>query len=465
MYMFKKEESIKNRIFRNVFSLILLIFGVIILIFNLCINIYIKSIAEDQLQNISSIKDSIVTPYNEKSRIIEQFQVEVNAARINLNNVRTEGKSFIVSSNYEVVEGKDIEEAELIIERIKHKNLDLEYIKEINIRTTMGSYYITMTPLADNEELQDYYICFYVDTTSVTNFARIINTFLMIVIGLVMFVTTIITIILSERITRPIKKLSELASDMGRGDFTKAQTNLNLKEIELKELAENMNKAAKQLEIYDKDQKTFFQNASHELRTPLMSIKCYAEGLQYGIMDEEKVVTTILNEVNKMSQMVEDLLYVSKIDNITKAYEKNKYDLREILASCAGNQKAIAENNKITFEFKFDKEEVFFNCNENLISRAFTNLISNAIRYAKEYITLVCKKEKDKIIVQVIDDGKGIAKEDMYHIFERFYKGKKGNHGIGLSIVKAIVEQNNGTIIAENVENDAGASFTITFKL
>ena len=460
--MFKKERSIKNRIFRDIFALVLLIFGSIILIFNLCIKIYIGNIAGEQLRNISQIKNGIEIE-QDKARMFQMVQTQLSAAMTNVNNIRTENKSFIVNSNYEVVEWHEKEEAKLIIEKIRQKNLSLEEIKEKNIRTSEGSYYVTMVLIEDGTVLKDYYLCFYVDITTITNFSQIINTVLIVVICIAMFFAAIITFILSERITNPIKKLSVLASEMGKGNFTEAQIDLQLNEIELRELSESMNKAAKQLERYDKDQKAFFQNVSHELRTPLMSIKCYAEGLKYEIMNKEKATNTIINEVNRMSQMVEDLLYVSKIDNITKSYEINKYDLREILASCTGRQKVIADDKGITFDFQFASKEVYMKCNENLISRAFTNLISNAIRHAKKYVTLVCKEEKDKIIIQIIDDGDGIAEKDLPHIFERFYKGKNGNHGIGLSIVRSIVEQNKGKVIAEN-SVDSGAVFTIEFK-
>lgn len=164
-----------------------------------------------------------------------------------------------------------------------------------------------------------------------------------------------------------------------------------------------------------------------------------------------------------MSEMIEDLLYVSKIDNITKPYEITKHDLREILGLAAGRQKTIAENKGVTFDFRFDEKEVFLKCNEKLIERAFTNLISNAIRYAESTIILECRKDKTSIKISVTDDGEGVSEEEMPHIFERFYKGKNGNHGIGLSIVKSIVKQHDGEVYVENT--DTGAKFTIEFKI
>ncbi|CZS02230.1 TPA: HAMP domain-containing sensor histidine kinase [Clostridioides difficile] len=248
---------------------------------------------------------------------------------------------------------------------------------------------------------------------------------------------------------------------MGQGDFKR--TYFDFSDKELVELSTVMNKSAEYLDKYDNEQKIFFQNASHELRTPLMSIKGYAEAIKYNVIDSKHASDIILEESDRLSDMVEDLLYISKIDNITKDFELVECDLREVLSNCGARQNVRAINKGIKFIYEFDEEMVLFECDEKNISKAFMNLIENALRYAKSEIKIVCKYNQKNIVVIIEDDGIGIKKEDLPHVFERFYKGVGGNHGIGLSIVKSIVNKHGGRIYVENGKK--GAKFTILFKL
>ena len=278
-------------------------------------------------------------------------------------------------------------------------------------------------------------------------------------VGIMFVVSVIVTYFLSNSITRPIEKLGKFALGIGPGNFK--PNNYAFKDIELDELNTALNRSVKQLGNYDSEQKAFFQNASHELRTPLMSIKCYAEGISFGIMEPKQAAETILQETDKLAELVEDLLYISKIDSITTAYATTQVNLTEMLRDRAGRQQAMADKRQIDFVFDFSDDEIRYKCAQELISRAIDNLISNAIRYAAAEIVLSCHKKADGgIQIRVSDDGPGIESEILPHVFERFCKGKGGNTGIGLSIVKSIVEQLGGNITAENAET-GGAVFII----
>jgi len=281
--------------------------------------------------------------------------------------------------------------------------------------------------------------------------------------GIMFLVAAFVTYCLANSITRPIEKLNKFALDIGRGDFS--QNDFEFNEIELEELNNALNKSAKQLALYDSEQKAFFQNASHELRTPLMSIKCYAEGISFGIMEPKAASETILIETDKLSDLVTDLLYISKIDNISTAYTFKETDLTELIRACATRQEALGAKEMIKFSFDFSEDSLYYECIEELLSRAIDNLLSNAIRYAKGQIILSAHKRVNYVEISIEDDGDGIEPEMLGHIFERFYKGSGGVHGIGLSIVKSIVEdQHKGQITAENNTN-GGAKFVITLPL
>lgn len=271
--------------------------------------------------------------------------------------------------------------------------------------------------------------------------------------------TIFTTIILSEKISKPIKEISKFAKQIGNGDFTRSD--MDFEDKELDELLSVMNKSAEYLDKFDREQKIFFQNISHELRTPLMSIVSYAEAIKYNIMDGEKASEIILDEGEKLKEMIEELLYISKIDNITKDYKLSNCDLREVLSNCIQSKQATAISKNIKFTCNFSKDPMMYICDEKNISRAFLNIIDNALRYAKSEIFIVCKLDKPKIIITIEDDGNGIKEDDMPYIFDRYYKGDKGKNGIGLSIVKSIVNNHDGKIYCENTKK--GAKFIIEF--
>jgi signal transduction histidine kinase len=382
--------------------------------------------------------------------------------------VRSSAGAMVINSNYELVFPnrqedflKDIDEMEDIISSIKSNKISLNYKGNSEISTESKNYYISIVKINSLLKNEQLYLVLFIDISSQLVLAKSINTLLIFVICIAGILTVFTTIFLSEKISRPIKEISKFAQKIGRGDFSKSYFDFDDKE--LIELSKVMNQSADYLNKYDKEQKTFFQNVSHELRTPLMSIKGYAEAIKYDVMDKNKASDIILEESDRLKEMVEDLLYLSKVDNISKDYELISCDLREVLSNCVLRQNINAMNKGISFSYDFDEEAVVYIYDEKNLSRAFLNLIENAIRYAQNEIKLTCKYYEDNIIlISVEDDGIGIDEKDMPYIFDRFYKGNKGNHGIGLSIVKSIINKHNGRIYAENTKQ--GAKFTIVFN-
>ncbi len=135
-------------------------------------------------------------------------------------------------------------------------------------------------------------------------------------------------------------------------------------------------------------------------------------------------------------------------------------DLREILSLCVSEQNAEAKQKGLSFAFDFDEDPVMLAIREQDAQRLIGNLISNAVRYANREIRLTCRTEGEKALVRVADDGPGIRPEDLPHVFERFYKGEGGKHGIGLAIAHSVAEVYRGRII---VRNENGAVFEVVF--
>ena len=176
-------------------------------------------------------------------------------------------------------------------------------------------------------------------------------------------------------------------------------------------------------------QQTFFQNASHELKTPLMAIQGYAEGIQAGVMDTGGAADVILEESDRMTELVEELLDISKIDMGRQRLTLSETDIRELLYDGIRAVEPIAAGG-IAIVPDFPEKPVMVSCDDTQLRRAVTNILSNGVRYARSELRLTCRVDKRHVTIRIQDDGDGIAEEDLPHIFDRFYMGKSGKSGI-----------------------------------
>ena len=457
-----KKYNIRTRVMTVISFILFSTFLLIGIIFNIAARQYIQSSAIAQLnrsftviQETMEIAETILLEF--PTELLDESAVSIALRR---NEFRIESNMFVLDETFNLFGNHFISEISTeIFEAIKEENINFDEMRNRMIHLADGAYYVSSFHLPKIHANENIYLVIYADITGLLNFARAINRFLIILFFIMFIVAVFITFFFSSTITLPIQKLCTLTSNIGRGDFT--PKDYKFKDREFNDLNTAINKSARQLSIYDNEQKAFFQNVSHELRTPLMSIQCYAEGISFGLMEPEKASNTILQETARLNEMVKDLLYISKIDNITSAFTFTNIDINELIRECVSCQQAVADKKRIHFNLAFNESAVNLDCVGELLSRAIENLISNAIRYAKSEITVSCRKASQKIEICVKDDGKGIDADVMSHIFERFYKGKDGNQGIGLSIVKSIIEQHGGIIKAENTI-DGGAVFTIT---
>lgn len=474
-----KKKSIKTRVLISILAMIGMTILVIAIFFNLLVNKYIKTSSDEKLKEAREIilnskesfdeekKNSNLPEKNNLHSLLGNFQENVKKLKYQVGS-----QVIIVDSNYQLVfpnenfdfydEDDNLNELyEKILVEAKNDNLDLNSNKNNKIITQNNYYYISHEKIMNLETEEEYYLILYIDISDILIFSKQINSGLIMIMCIAAVLAVGTTIILSNKIVKPIERLCKFAKELGEGNFSKCEVEFSDREID--ELVKIMNMSAEQLDKYDKEQKVFFQNVSHELRTPLMSIKGYAEAIKFNVLDEESASEVILEESDRLIELIEELLYISKIDNITNDYVLVEHDLREILSNCTVKQKARAINIGIKFKYNFDKDAVIFKCDEKSIYRAFLNIITNALRYAKEEICITCKKIDEKIIIYIENDGDHIKEEDLPHIFERFYKGKDGKNGIGLSIVKSVINKHHGEVCAYNIDN--GVKFEIILNI
>ena len=278
---------------------------------------------------------------------------------------------------------------------------------------------------------------------------------------LIMVVITAIAIVLfwfvAGSISGPLIRLSEAARGIGEKKFKKVETGATVKE--LLQLEYEINQMQEKLAQADQAERTFFQNASHELRTPLMSISGYAQGIQYGVFeDTAQAAGIILDESTRLTEVVDGILTLTRMDQLRyqvvpvemniESFVEERLELLEGFA--------FSQSKKLVFEPGTEHKMIV---DAMLLERAFSNVVSNCIRYAKMQVTVAVETQEEGVRIVIRDDGPGIPQEEVTRIFDRFHKGKNGNHGLGLAIAKASLEYMGGKIYAES--DPTGAVFVI----
>ena len=271
-------------------------------------------------------------------------------------------------------------------------------------------------------------------------------------------------LIFSSTLTLNIKKLKIRANMLAKRNY-----NCNVKvesDDEIGDLAEAFDVMAKSIEEYDLSQKIFLQNASHELRTPLMSIRGYMEGLRDGVFnDTDEIYTEILGQTTRLEKIIEDIMYLTKMETSRDAFKPEETTTLQIIEEAIDRVQGIALSGNINI-VKEDIAIMDIYCDVDNFCVALTNIISNCLRFAKSEVSISVRPVAKGVCFTVSDDGPGIHEEDLIHVFDRFYKGKKGKHGLGLAIAKAVVSSHGGAINARNKSGDqTGAIFEIFLPL
>lgn len=444
----RRKWHIQTRVLVTLIGLTCSVLLVVGLAFNLSVRGYIRSRVEAQLAEISESVSEDRRSAARGRKGAKHFDGRPDRVTGTIGNailIGDDGDSLLYGDD---ISGKEL--AEYFCDADLSSDMQNELI-------SLGDSMYVVSVLQDPAD-EAQMLLVYVDITSIMAFSHQIN----IVLLLVILAAILLSVILSRRFARsfaePVQSLSDFAAEIGNGSL--ATREISFRDVEFDDLSGSMNHMVTELQSAKQKQETFFQNVSHELRTPLTSIRGNAEGIVYGVMEPQAAGRVILSEADKLGGMVEDILYLSRMGKASPEGTAEPLDLRDVLSLCVSEQHADAEQRGIAFRFGFDEDPVLLSIREQDAQRLFGNLISNAIRYARKEVILSCHTQGSNVLVSVADDGPGVAEEDLPYVFERFYKGKGGKHGIGLAIAQAVVESSHGTL---SVRNDGGAVFEVRF--
>ncbi|HAB60174.1 MAG TPA: sensor histidine kinase [Lachnospiraceae bacterium] len=294
--------------------------------------------------------------------------------------------------------------------------------------------------------------------------------------GIVMIVVGIIAVLyLSRKISDPIIKMNHIARDMRNlkfGEKIEITSNDEIGElaISINLLSDKLSNSIRSLQEDIEERKVLVRDISHELKTPIAVIKGYVEGLKYNVAEDEqtkeKYYDVIVDECDRINELIKELLELSKLEGVSSELQVLQVSIKKLIHESIEKFQHIADMRSVEIRFTCE-EDVLTHVDEHLMERVIINLLSNAIKYANSpgYVRINLKGKNQGCELSVFNSGENIPEESLEQIFNVFYKvdqvrGRDNEgHGIGLAIVKRIMDMHKGTYSVKN--ESKGVTFTI----
>lgn len=473
--MKKKIKSVRSKLFLTLCIVILMLIAFLVII-NSCVleSVYHYSKKNSALeiyeyinQNIDRINEDEISSEIEKKSIENDFEIVLKD---------NEGIVFITKNDFSENFG-EIPSVNYDVEYSIFSQSDIIYsTKNIAIRKIQdkknGLDFILLSGKLDNGNL----IFLRTPTTAIRENVKISNDSLYIISAISIIFGGLAITFITGKFTKPIEELNDIANKMSKLDFSQKYKNtenndeidelgksINIMSYKLEETIKKLKQSNSELERdieekskIDEMRKQFISDVSHELKTPISLIQGYSEGLIENVNSDEEsrkfYADVILDEANKMDQLVKQLLELMKLEYGERQFTDSSFDIVELINDVIRNQKVRIDEQKIKVEFKY-KGTANIYADSFYIEQVFRNYFTNAIKNIKEVngektIKISINKQKNnKYKINVFNSGDNIEEENLNRIWNRFYKIDKsrnrqdGGTGIGLSLVKAIMNQ------------------------
>ena len=291
--------------------------------------------------------------------------------------------------------------------------------------------------------------------------SAMIAVFCMLIAGSITF------LVIADIIVKPISRLNKATNELSKGNY-RVRVNYSGND-EIARLNRSFNQMAQQLAKQEETRQQFISDVSHEFQTPLTAIQGFATILKNEKLTDEqrqKYADIILFHSKRLSTLSRNMLQLTILDGEDVKLEVSEFSLIEQLNRVIETQDNLAISKNIEIEFDIPKNDILIEADESRLEQVWINLVNNAIKYTNEngVVTIRVKKTTKEVEVSIEDTGVGMSKEAISHIFERFYRQDKSRsvegNGLGLSIVKRIVDLHQGTIDVKSRE-DGGSQFIV----
>ena len=480
-------NSIKSRLILTLLCTVLFI-----LCFTLGLNMVFleKYYEESRVQKLIEVYENIrYEKYDNLSKVESDNNITIYKLTVssNKNSLYLNYPSSLSNEKFQNI--KDTIKEYYLTEKkdlvsIKYKTYNFIVCKMFD--SIMQSNYLDLFARYDNS-----IIYIRLNMENISEIVDTANTFLLYISFLAMFEGIILMTIVSNKFTKPILKLSKIANNMANLNFeetyneiredevgllgdsmNKLSNNLQETILNLEKANEQLEKDLKEKEKIDKMRKSFVSDVSHELKTPIALIQGYAEGLKYSIANNESrdfYCQTIIEESEKMNDLVKKITSLSQIEYCYTKVELEQFDIKEIVENKLHTMQLLLEQNKIKLNTHLYSQLVEMDI--SLLDEILNNYLSNAINHISGNKILNIYFEnysKDKIKISIFNTGENIPENELENLWIKFYKVDKartreyGGSGIGLSIVKAILDNVNQEYGVLNKEN--GVEFWFTLK-
>lgn len=299
----------------------------------------------------------------------------------------------------------------------------------------------------------------------------LLNEMVIVIVLILVGTSLVMSLWIYSGVVTPLNQLKKATQNIKEGnlDFTvEASGAREVKDLceDFEEMRVRLRENAEEKVMFDSDNKELISNISHDLKTPITAVKGYVEGIMDGVADTpekmDKYIRTIYNKANEMDRLINELTFYSKIDTNRIPYTFSKLHVAEYFEDCVEELNLELESQGVDLAyFNYLEEDTVIIADAEQLKRVINNIISNSIKYmnkARGIINIRLRDVGDFIQVEIEDNGKGIAQKDLIKIFDRFYRtdtsrnSTKGGSGIGLSIVKKVLEDHGGKIWATSKE-------------
>ncbi len=405
-----------------------------------------------------------------KTEMVQIFNSVAEIAEADVFAVDTKGNIVICGCEQE----SDNESCRHSSVKLASKHID-EWYKEKPLKLdTLDIYdnphYVTASPIIDTKG-EKYGTVFATAPVLVINELLSTVTKIFLASAIVPLIIMLIAIyIMTYRLTKPLKLMSEASRAMAKGDFSKRIPVMS--DDEIGELSVSFNMMTNSLAQLEGMRKSFVANVSHELKTPMTTIGGFIDGILDGTIEPEKqsyYLGIVSDEVKRLSRLVQSMLSMSRLESGEFALNPELFDLSELLCSIVISQEQRIEQKRLNIIGLDQIESISVKADRDLIHQVVYNLVDNAIKFSEEggNISFDLKPENKKTALSVVNTGKGIPQKELPFIFERFYKvdksrsASKNSTGLGLYIVKTIITAHGGTVTVSSKENEYTA-FKIT---
>lgn len=352
---------------------------------------------------------------------------------------------------------------------LKYDNLDYEHNKNLRSTDIVKSTYNIINA---NNQLAGTLEVSYIDNVYSYNktmdvFQADIITQYVVIFIISIVIATILIVLLSKNITIPIKEIQDKTKKLIDKKYVTSDNKYDI--YELDELSSNINYLSRSLKMQEQYRIDYSHDIAHELRTPITNLILHLEGIKDEIIEADKdTISMLLSETRRISSMIENLeITFNKKENFNEL-KIEEFDVVNLLENVSASFEPLLKEKNLKLIKIFDEGKII-NSDYDKLTQIISNLISNAIKASNENgkIEIIFQSFTNRVVITISDNGIGISKDDLPHIFERFYRvdnvrnTKVSGQGLGLAITKTYVELL-GFKIDVNSELGKGTEFTIT---